>query len=1208
MDQWTLLRQSARRQHDLLRREAPDDSASALLEAAERLTGIKRSPLAPDDPLLAGALAVLDREAGRVWYRRDLAAGLDLFYQAHEYAHFWLNHGNTVCHAEDVDAETPEEITAANPQRVEGYSARERRESQANVYARELLLPSDKLRRWFVEERQTANMIARRAGLAVNIVFQQLTDALLTPDVGRGVEYNAVNPPYNADLSHPGRVNNPPYSSGDNRLILDPSQAAAAEHLGRPLLIDAGPGTGKTRTLTGRVVFLLQAQHVAPEAILALTFSNKAAEEIRERVAGIVPAAAPHIWMGTFHAFGLELLRKYGEHLGLPPAPVVLDPPTALFVFETLLPKLNLRHYLNLYDPTLYFWDVLHAISRAKDELVGPERYRELAQAQLDQATTEDETVVAEKALEVAQMYRIYQEHLDQQHLLDFGDLIAKAVYLLQANPDVRREVGQQYRHILVDEYQDVNRASGILLREIASSGAELWVVGDPRQSIYRFRGASEANIRMFLSDFPGAQVMSLERNYRSQPVVVSAVSTLAPQMSAGGGVTQDGAAQSRAGQSEAARSGAAFKPWETQRPDAGGQVMMEVAEDLDAECDGIAREIQRQHEAGVPYRQQAILCRSHTALARVAGGIERAGLPVLYLGDLFERPEIRDLLSLISLGAGDENGLLRVARFAEYNIPLRDVLTLIGLAQDDQPFLRVLASYRSQTSAKPGALSPQGWKGLKLLNQHLEGIYTGKTAWEMLVHYLFVRSDYLRATLADPSVQRQQERLAIYQFLQFAYEQRRKPSGANQDPKRVFLDYVRRLERLGEDSQLRTLPEWAEGIDAVRMSTVHASKGLEFDVVYLPQLGKGLFPSRRQPQACPPPDGLLPDDVSAEHDTEEECLFFVGMSRARDTLCLSRAKRYGSRNSNKSELLGKLEGVLSRSPDGPVSWSSGEGEQGRGGAREPGRKGERELGSKEEMASVTPPHPLSLTPTLPRSVYDVEELEQYDGCPRQYFYDQVLNLGARREISPYQKLRRCVRQVLEWVREQPAGATSDIAAAHQKLTELWGVHGPVGHAYEDFYLQSARQMLANALLTRPGSRGSAGASPYEVSLIHGRVRFTPDQIDLREDGTAVIQRLRGGRVRPTERDEPRYALYQRYAEDHAGSRGQAQTLIQALSLLTGEVQDISLGESTVTSRLEKYDAAMAGIRAEQFAPTPNDRMCPRCPFYFICPKAEEEV
>ncbi|MCZ7573940.1 MAG: UvrD-helicase domain-containing protein [Ardenticatenaceae bacterium] len=763
MSHWDEIKRQARAWHATARARANgDSSAKALIAAAAQITGIKPHGVPAVDSLLDGGEAVLDPASHVIWFNQDVDPELATFYIGHEYAHFWLHGDHTACSASDVDPEITEGSVPPGVHYVEGYNPEERQEREANVFAREFFLPAETVRQWYIEDHLDATAIAARVGLPDGLVFHQLARALLTsiPSDGNVEDRDSLE------------------------LHLDPSQEEAARVNRGPFLAEAGPGTGKTRTLVGRIIFLLEEEKVLPSAILALTFSNKAAEEMRERVARVVPEAAPRIWVGTFHAFGLELLRKFGSRLGLPPRLTVIDPVDALFRLERLLPSLPLDHYRNLYEPTTNLRYILAAISRAKDELVGPAAYVALAEQMLAAAQADEAREAAERALEVARVYAIYQDCIEREYLLDFGDLIFRTVMLLRAHSDIREYIRQSFRHVLVDEYQDVNRASGLLLCEIAGEGAGLWVVGDARQAIYRFRGAAPDNMRLFPADFPGATVRSLGRNYRSQPSILKVVGTLAPQMRATRGTN--------------------FIPWEPARRDGSGRVLMEVAVDQTAEGVGLAREIERQRAAGIPYCDQAVLCRSHTLLARIATYLEQTGIPILYLGDLFERHEIRDLLALMALAAGDRCALVRVARFAEYQIPLLDVQALLELAgEQDVPFPRAL-----NLAQEAETISAVGKAGLVLLARHLDGLCYGSTAWGLLVRYLFVRSQYLRPLLNDSSVGGQQRRLAVFQFLQFAHEQRKRAFADDKDPKRAFLEYVRRLEIFGEERQLREVPE----------------------------------------------------------------------------------------------------------------------------------------------------------------------------------------------------------------------------------------------------------------------------------------------------------------------------------------------------------------------------------------------------------------
>ena len=1109
-------------------------SAKILLLRAERVTGIRRKGYRNGHPLLRGALARLERNT--IIFDSSVEPWLALYHQAHEYGHVKLGHGPRYCREGDIDCEATEDKLPLGVHRVEGYGPQEKTECEANVFAREFLLPCNVLRVWFVENALNAEDIAKRVGVSIEMVCHQLARSLLTPEI-RARENNELPA---ADLT------------------LDGSQGRAAEASEGPLLTTAGPGTGKTRTLAGRVIHLLRLG-VLPESILILTFSNKAAAELRDRVKLVAPDQAQKIRIETFHSFGLELLRKYGANIGLPPKPVIIDPVDGMFLLEESLPQLALDYYENLPEPTMFLNDILKAISRAKDENADPTRYEELAQEMLTAAVSDEEVAAAEKALEVARVYRFYQQHLNDNGLLDFGDLLCRSIELLTEHPAVKDDVRKTYPHVLVDEYQDVNRASGLLLKEIVGDAEGLWAVGDIRQSIHRWRGATTANIRLFSEDFPKAKPsLSLEVNYRSQPPIVDAFSELVPSMRATTGTT--------------------FTPWQKDRANSGGTLKYEIASDERAEAQGIAREIKANFRSGMPYRMQAVICRSHTSLARIARGLEEENVPVLYLGDFFERPEVRDMLSLLSLACEPHgSGLVRVARFPEYEIPLLDVLALRKHASEkNRPFPGALS-----LASEADEISAHGKEKLALLAQQLDGLCYGRSAWNTLTRYLFVRSDYLLTALADESVAGQQRRLALYQLIQFVHSHLGRPVKSGVDPKRDLLRYIRRLEAYGDERQLRQVPAWADGIDAVRVLTIHAAKGLEFEAVYLPVLAKTYLPINKGYNPCPPPVGLLPSNVDDWYLEEEQCLFFVALSRARDHLCLSRATRYGQANRNASDFLSLISRSLPRSVDAGVTWT----------AISPDL-----VRSKETLR-----RPAEL------QVFDLRQLEVYMSCPRKCFYEFQLGLSGKRDDSSYVQFHECVYEVLRWIQsERLEGRIPQEDAARAELDRIWKSKGPLGHYYETRYRKKAEEMLNNIVRQTPPPGSRPGKAECEIELDHGQVTFTVDYIQLTENGSGrsvVVQRHRTGRPTKKEEDKPIYGLYQAAMQQ---VYSEAQQKLQVLYLSTNEAKDVVLTQQKLATRLKKYDEAIVGILQGDYEPKPDDRQCPRCPHYFICPMAED--
>lgn len=1119
MEGFDTVRTLARRRHDeACAAVGGKTAASDLLDGATAITDIERNAVADDDPILCGAEAVLDPSVGGIFYKESVSEEQAAFYQAHEFGHHFLDSATGACGGTDIEVTMPEERIPLGIQRVEGYGPRELRECQANVFAREFLLPCGEARRLFSEERLSAAGIAERFGVPLGLVHQQLAQALLVPEIEGSGDAPAKMP------------------------ALDDSQKTAARAEAGPHLIEAGPGTGKTRTLIARIEWLLE-RGVNPTSILVLTFSNKAAEELRERVASSAPDAAPAIWAGTFHAFGLEILRKFGDRLGLDPNLRVADPGDALLLLEEELPSLRLKHYLRLNEPAFALRDMLTAISRAKDELIGPEGYRELGEKMLAAAGDDgDEVEKAERAIEVAEVFAAYEGLLEKQGVVDLADLIVKPVRLLQDDPEVGDALRAQYEWVLVDEYQDVNRASGVLLRLLAGTGRNVWAVGDARQSIYRFRGASPANIRSFEDDFEGAKRLSLKINYRSQAPVVELFTAFAQDMKA--------------------NVGGLPPTWGSDRGHQDGEVCMEVASHLDAEATGLAGEIERRRAQGVAYRDQAVLCRSHTYLARFASRLEALGTPVLYLGDLFERPEIRDLLALISFTCEPvRGGLLRVATFPEYAIPLEDVRAVFRFAAAEDLFpLQALA----RVHEIPG-ITDAGRRGLASLRSHLDFVRPGTPAAILLFVYLFTRSRYLDTVLGDDTVTGACKRVAIYQLLQFAIEYQ--PTGDG-NPRQQLLRWIRRLETFGDEKQLRQMPSSANGIDAVRLLTVHASKGLEFRAVYLPALGTSIFPANRKPTPCPPPDGMLPKDSQDSHAEEEECLFFVAMSRARDFLCLSRAERYSeARKTSHSRLLSGLAAHLPCSPDGPPGWNN---------------------------AALTKPEEGALVHlAVGHDEHKAEDLDQYIRCPRAYLYQRILDLSGARDDSAYVQFHRAVYFVLRWMGQVDAATPVSGEEAAARLDAAWEEIGPSDHPYATVYRDAANDIVERAVAHRVSGVRILDAD-WLIERPDGKIRLRPNHVEIGPDGP-VVRRLRTGRP-PKKIDDDIYALYLVGAgQELDGAR------VDALFLTTDETKPVSMTKTVIRKRLQRYDDAIVGIRAGRFAAKPNDFTCPRCPQYFIC-------
>ena len=1038
---------------------------------------------------------------------------------AHEFGHYWIETpDDPAIVPRNADPGAPEEATPLGLRRVEAYSAQELRERYANVFAREFLLPRSAAKCLFADEGKTAPGIADDLNIPIGLVHQQLAAALLLPGT----------PPSTKDELKPGV-----------RPSLDGSQREAAEHEGSPLLVEAGPGTGKTRALIARTEFLLTKKGVPAPSILALTYSNKAAREIRERIAATMPAAAAELWAGTFHAFGLEILRKFG-HLANVAEPVrLLDQADVLAMFEKDLPHLGLDHYLLLHEPLLNLRFVLGAISRAKDEVKSPDDYAAAAARMTESARTDDDQLRAAKAAEVARVYRHYDQRMRGEGIVDFADLINRPVEILRAHPDVRDELRGQYQHLLVDEYQDVNRASALLVKELASEGERLWVVGDTRQSIYRFRGAAPINTRDFEKDYPNGHRKSLKVNYRSRKEIVDTFGAYAGAMKV---------------------HGSQSVPLEAKRGTGGEAIDCNVARDRDAEVAGIAAVIGHHHSQGTSFRDQAVLCRVHGNLEKIALGLEAAGVPVLYLSDLFERPEVRNLLALLSFTAEPHRGgLYRVAQLGPYRTSLADVRVFLAYAEEvEKRPLDALAEI-----GEVPALSDAGRISLGRLAEDLEAIGYKTGPGSLLCHLLFNCGALLRDLLVGDTSADQQCRLAVHQFLQFAIENETAEDG---DPKRHLLNWVRRLEIFGDERALREPPAAIEGIDAVRLMTVHASKGLEFKVVHLPTLGAGMFPLRWQGQRCPLPDGMLPTNPKDDHEEEEECLFYVALSRAQDHLSLSRAQHYSAKQrSNPSKALIQIVGHLPRPPDSEPTWTT----------------------------SLPLMDPAGDRPDLrvQELQHDGRDIELFQGCPRRYLYQVVLGLSGDREDNGYVRFHRAVYRVLRWMGGQATPVEADALTA--EFEAAWHEIGPHDHPLEALYRASAKRILDQALGRQRD--GIEFGRTLDLKLDGHTITLPIDEME-RIGQVFALRRIRTGR--PPTRLDKRHLHAMMLAAGRQSLPGAGRFEIQYLT--TNDTVPISL-DGVIDGRLDDTRQALRDAAAGRYPPTPDDG-CPRCPHYFICP------
>lgn len=1126
--------EAARREAERIHRAGVliGDDPRTPLEFARREAlrrGLDVYALQPGDSQLKGGRAAFDSQAGIILYEDGGSEFDRAFLIAHELGHVVLEGGAIDIVTVHVEPDRSMEEAPVGIERVLDYGARERREVRMDLFAREYLLPRSVLRQLHVGEALSSADIAARFAAPLSVVQQQLLDALLLP---AAVEKHSP-------------------SSGEHVTVAqrpDPAQVVAAAHRGLAFQLQAGPGTGKTRTLVRRIEGLL-ADGVDPTTILVLTFSNKAANELSERIAATNPASAAAMWIGTFHAFGLDIVRRFHDKLGLPPDPRLIDRSEAIELLEDEFPRLNLRHYRNLWDPALDLSDMLTAISRAKDEVVDAAEYRALAQTMANNAGADQEAKGrAEKCLEVATLFEAYEHLLASHQLLDFGDLVAQPVRLVEGHADVRTALQARHKHVLVDEYQDVNRASVRLLKAIVDDGRNLWVVGDARQSIYRFRGASATNIARFAVDFPGAQAQQLGINYRSDGRIVSVFTEFSRMMKASGGALPLQLKADR-GASEAY---AEFR----------------VAESADDEISALAASIAALREEGTPYGSQAVLCASNARLNTIAEGLEARGIPALHLGSLFERQEIKDLLALLSMATDPQAaGLIRAASLSGYEMPLEDVMRVIQHLKAAKP--TALAWLAAHVDVPE--LADASREALGCLSKLFFGVTASSNPWTVLATWVIDNLGLARVLHETDSPQSRMKALAIWQFLNFC---RRQPGGQG-IPMLRLLERVRRLVLLSEDRGLGQLPGNAEGIDAVRLVTIHASKGLEFDVVHLPGMVTSGLPRNNVPPRCVPPDGLIHgsegltgiEAVKTGHDEEEECLFFVAISRARNRLILyAYATQSDGRTRNASKFIAPIDRLLVRPRKVPL------------------RAGQSFAGTNVAITWEARPR------------WTESQINLFERCPRRFLYTHVLRLGGRRTETAFMKMHNAVSEVFEWLKREHETTSPTVAELAKRFDEAWQSKGVTEHGYAEDYRRIGKRLVDFLIESR--SRGlPAPATPISIGWADGEIHVIPDGVAHGEGNRVTVRRVKTGKPRSNAFDDIEYTVLHLAAVQAYGHQVQVE-----VAYLTSEtIEPMVISSRKLETRREKVQAILQTIRSGQFPAKPEPRTCPRCPSFFIC-------
>ncbi len=618
---------------------------------------------------------------------------------------------------------------------------------------------------------------------------------------------------------------------------LNPEQRAAVVHEGSPLLIVAGAGSGKTRVLTHRIAYLLGERHVHPGAVLAITFTNKAAGEMKERVAALVGGRAKIMWVSTFHSACVRILRREAAHLGMKSTFSIYDQADAQRLMTLVCRDLDLDP--KRYPPRSFSTQV----SNLKNELVDHETFRSRAETHMEQT--------------LAEAYGLYQRRLHEANAFDFDDLIMTTVHLLQAFPDVAEHYRRRFRHVLVDEYQDTNHAQYVLVRELVTGPdpGELCVVGDADQSIYAFRGATIRNILDFEQDYPSATTILLEQNYRSTQTILSAANAV---------ISRNAGRKPKNLWSDAGD---------------GAQIVGYVADNEHDEASFVAQEVDRLTDNdGVLPSHVAIFYRTNAQSRVFEEVFIRVGLPYKVVGGVrfYERREVRDSLAYLRVLANpaDTVSLRRILNVPKRGIGDRAEACLEALAQrENLTFAQALA--RCEDAYGLVARSLTAVQSFRTLMDELGTLVEAGTSPATVLEAVLDRTGMAAELASSPDPQDQTRVENLQELVAVARE------FEEANPEGTLVDFMETVALVADSDQIPDAPgddgavQRHEGV--VTLMTLHTAKGLEFPVVFLTGLEDGVFPHLRS----------LGDPAELE---EERRLAYVGITRARERLYLSRS------------------------------------------------------------------------------------------------------------------------------------------------------------------------------------------------------------------------------------------------------------------------------------------------------------------------------
>ena len=931
------------------------------------------------------------------------------------------------------------------------------------------------------------------------------------------------------------------------------------EHVSGPILVVAGAGTGKTRVISERIKHLINKKEISSKEILALTFTEKAAQEMSNRVADVMPLGYEEPWISTFHAFADRILKAEGLEMGLDPTFKILSGPDQWLLFRKNLFQFDLKYFRPLGNPTKFISAILKFVSRLQDEYISPKELEKFAQ------NFEGAGEEKERWLELAYIYKKYEEIKIANSKMDFGNLISWCIKLFDDRPNVLNKYREQFKHVLLDEFQDTNYAQYLLIKRLCPETMgkrSLLVVGDDSQSIYKFRGAAVSNILEFMKDYPKAEMITLTKNYRSTQQILDPAYKLI---------------QNNNPDTLESKLGISKKLTTTQKEERSTPQVLQT-ETIEDEVELVISKIYEvlAKEPSYTYRDVAILARANGHLDAYVMALRKYGLPYQLVGNrgLYDQDEIRDILALLKVivNPKDSISLYRALNIDSFAIPQKIITGLLSQSKYKKTYIWELI---------PDYKNPELENFHQLITRYQDKIT--KALPVQLVYDLVHESGYLNIYLEEETIENILSIKNLDLFLnvvkKFEIDYR---SDSNELPTLVNLvDYIEMLIEAGDSPAQAEI----EDIDTINLLTVHSAKGLEFPVVFLVNLVTGRFPTRNRKDMIRMPDELVKETLPTgdEHLQEERRLFYVGMTRAKKYLCMVMAKNYG--------------GVRERKPCGYVEETGLTLEEVQADEIASKKVGQKPLFGVESGFKDPVLAKLDFTPRF----LSYSQIDTYKICPLRYKYSYVLKVPA----SPSHNLSFGIT-IHDTLRDFHSRQIFDDVSLDDLLKMYENNWQPLGYMDEDHRnhrFEDGKKLLETYYNRHKDDKKKPLELEKSFNLKIGGIRFYGriDRIDKLDGGVEIIDYKTGNTKTQKDVDkDDQIAFYAIAAKEALGVEPKKLTYY---FLESGERISTTRTDKQLENKKQEAGQIVEDIKKGEFTASPG-MQCSWCDYKEICPFA----